>query len=64
MDKKYIEVGDFVEVRWETLDVVRGWAQYVPIRAGDDWVIQTEDGGLFYVHSYSTIKLILKGEDQ
>lgn len=64
MEKKYIEQGDFVEVRWETLDVVQGWVQYAPRRPGDDWVIQTKDGGLIYVNSYSTIKLILKLEDQ
>jgi hypothetical protein len=54
--KKYVELGDRVTFRFTSGRYITGTIEYVPLSAGENWIItereEGKDYGLVYIQTY------------
>jgi len=51
-----IRVGDEVVVKfWPYFNDIKGEVEYMPMDAGEDWIISSEDGSVHYIQHFASI---------
>ncbi len=65
MNKNRIEHGDKVEILFNNLRRLTGVVDYIPVSAGDSWILISEETqAVHYIQQFDQMRLIQKKDER